>query len=406
MKNKHIIGLIKQSVRVLPVAWLVLLVTTLCMPASAIALSMDVSYVQIDEIPDEYTGWAKDEADEFYWFDNGVMAQRKEAYDPDTDAWYWFDEDGTMARDKDVYIPTHNKWVRYDEAGRMVKGQDFAESPDDGQWHWWYFDPVTGEMLKGFVYVPDDEKWCYYDSICGWMLYGEQCLPDDSGNWHWYYLDDETGAVTYGWKHLETPDGGKDVYYAPITGIMVYGLQIIDGETFYFDEVTGAKKDVEIDGPSEQWAADSAYMSSLISRIERYGSNTDWAVVVDKGLRRTAVFNRADGTWTPTMTCNVVVSGNTFTCGESAFTVRHRARWYYQDGYNVNDWWVCYWPNFQSWDEGSAGYSLVYYPGLGYDAGQGFHYGFSSAGCVAIPDYDSAQYIYEIVPDGSSVIIF
>ena len=79
MKNKQIICLIKRFVRVLPVAWLVLLVTTLCMPASAIALSMDVSYVQIDEIPDEYTGWAKDEADEFYWFDNGVMAQRKEA---------------------------------------------------------------------------------------------------------------------------------------------------------------------------------------------------------------------------------------------------------------------------------------------------------------------------------------
>ena len=90
----------------------------------------------------------------------------------------------------------------------------------------------------------------------------------------------------------------------------------------------------------------------------------------------------------------------------SAFTVHHKARWYYQDGYDVNDWWVCYWPNYQSWDEGSAGYSLVYYPGLGYDAGQGFHYGFSSAGCVAIPDYDSALYIYATVPEGSSVIIF
>lgn len=395
----------RTSVRVLLAACAVLVAAVLCVPAAALA-SEGASSVQVDAVPEGYTGWAEDAAGELYWFDGGVMARHKEAYDPQTDAWYWFDEDGTMARGKDVYIPTHDKWVRYDSDGHMIKGEDTRRSDVDGQVHTWFFEPVTGEMQKGFSYIPDEGKWCYFDQNLGWMLYGEHYLPDDDGDWHWYYLDDETGAVTYGWKHLDTADGGKDVYYAQVTGTMVYGFQIIDGETYYFDEVTGAKQDVDINAPAEQWATDSSYIARLVERIDRYGSDTDWAVVVDKAMRRTAVFNRAGGEWTPTMTCNVVVSGNTFTCGASAFTVHHKARWYYQDGYDVNDWWVCYWPNYQSWDEGSAGYSLVYYPGLGYDAGQGFHYGFSSAGCVAIPDYDSALYIYATVPEGSSVIIF
>lgn len=361
------------------------------------------------DVPEGYTGWAEDADGERHWYDDGVMARSKEVYDPEDDAWYWFDAEGTLARDKDVWIANLSKWVRYDSDGRMVKGEDYRISPDDGKGHWWYFDPITGEMMKGFVYLENGGRWVYYDDTMGWMLYGEQCLRDDNGKLQWYYLNDVTGAVTYGWKTLDTDDGGtKDVYYAPVTGTMLYGFQTIDGETYYFDEVTGALSEMVavVPGEGEAWASDSAYMTKLLGKLGQYGSETDWAVVVDKGSRRTAVFHEEGGVWKPTMTCDVVVSGNTFTCGSSSFTVHHKARWYYQDGYDVNDWWVCYWPNYQSWDEGSAGYSLVYYDGLGYDAGQGFHYGYSSAGCVAIPDYDSALYIYANVPEGSSVVIF
>ena len=52
---------------------------------------------------------------------------QKEVYDPQTDAWYWFEADGTMARDKDVFIVLNadgtGKWTRYDSDGRMVKGE-------------------------------------------------------------------------------------------------------------------------------------------------------------------------------------------------------------------------------------------------------------------------------------------
>lgn len=177
--------------------------------------------------------------------EDGRMAAGKEVYDPASDAWYWADSvevnDGRIAMGKDVYLPSNGgKWVRYDAEGRMVKGQDGAVSPDDGQWHWWYFDPVTGEMLKGFVYVPEDGKWCYYDPITGWMLYGEQYLVSDADNqWHWYYFDPHTGAMDYEWAYI--PSSGKWVYYDPTMGWMLYGSRMIDGRPYYLDPATGER---------------------------------------------------------------------------------------------------------------------------------------------------------------------
>ena len=55
-----------------------------------------------------YTGWVYQNG-ERYWFDSGTMARSKEVYDPNSDAWYWFDADGTMAHDKDVYLSSEDK---------------------------------------------------------------------------------------------------------------------------------------------------------------------------------------------------------------------------------------------------------------------------------------------------------
>ncbi|MBM6906078.1 hypothetical protein H6A29_07565 [Collinsella tanakaei] len=184
---------------------------------------------------------------ERYWYDDGVMARDKQVFDPGTDAWYWFDADGTMARDKDVYIPVSNedrsrgKWVRYDAEGHMVKGEDFRYGG------WYYFDPVTGEMLKGFTYVPSNGgKWVFYDYTTGQMAHGERYIDGSHGDEPgWMYFDDVTGAVLYGWQFMTTdPDGGlaatRWVYYHASTGRMVKGWHTIDGVARYFDETTGA----------------------------------------------------------------------------------------------------------------------------------------------------------------------
>lgn len=95
--------------------------------------------------------------------------------------WYHFDDiTGIMDVDKDVYVPSNGgKWVRYDEDGKMVKGEDVRISPVDGKQHRWYFNTVTGEMLKGLQIIPDGEggtKTVCYDATFGWMLFGTQVV--------------------------------------------------------------------------------------------------------------------------------------------------------------------------------------------------------------------------------------
>lgn len=151
-------------------------------PAPALAVDCGAENVIADsEVANHpgYNGWTRADDGEMYWYDYGVQAKYKEVYDPETNAWYWFDIDGTLAFDKDVLIPNQLKWVRYDENGHMIYGEDVRVSPIDNREHRWYFDTITGEMLKGFQVVPDGEggtKTVYYDMTFGWMLLGKHIV--------------------------------------------------------------------------------------------------------------------------------------------------------------------------------------------------------------------------------------
>ncbi len=182
-------------------------------------------------------GWVERNG-ERYWYDDGVMAASKEAYDPESNAWYWFDADGTMARDKDVYLPASNKWVRYDSEGHMVKGEDCRYGG------WYFFDEITGEMAKGVRLVEggDGWKWVYYDYITGQMAHSEALLTYDEEHTGWYLFDEVSGAMQYGWQ---IPGGLKTVYYDAVTGKMEHGEAYVPAEGSvpagwrYFDDVTG-----------------------------------------------------------------------------------------------------------------------------------------------------------------------
>lgn len=193
------------------------------------------------EIDYDYNGLAVDEATgKKYWFDYGVPAREKEAYNPETDAWYWFEADGSMAVDKDVFIPvneerTAGKWVRYDCDGNMIKGEDFRY----GGWYW--FDLSTGEMKKGFAYIPDgtDEgKWVYYDEINGQMHHGESFICGG-----WYRFDDITGKMQHGEYCSEEE---KWYLYDEITGIMQKGEVFRKNNWYYYDEITGIMQKGEV----------------------------------------------------------------------------------------------------------------------------------------------------------------
>ena len=185
-------------------------------------------YVDGKEVTD-YTGLAVNaETGKKYWFDNGVAARSKEAYDSEADAWYWFDADGTMAIDKDVNIPdgTENgKWVRYDENGKMKKGEDYRYGG------WYHFDETTGAMTKGFTNIADgteEGKWVYYDEITGQMYHGDSVINGNS-----YHFDDITGKMVHG---AYTAEDGTPCYYDEITGIGLDCQWQLDGdEAFWYE---------------------------------------------------------------------------------------------------------------------------------------------------------------------------
>ena len=221
---------------------------------AAVAEDGSIIYYRNDELIADYNGMAVDATTgKKYWFDYGVAARDKEVYDPESDAWYWFDADATMATNKDAYVwnadHTDGKWVRYDENGGMVKGEDNRYGG------WYLFDQITGEMLKGFINIPDgtDEgKMVYYDLVNGQMHHGESFIDGSwyrfdevtggiirgeycNGDGYWYLYDDETGIMQYG----EIYYNGNWYYYDEITGVMQHGDVFYNDEWHHYDDVTG-----------------------------------------------------------------------------------------------------------------------------------------------------------------------
>ncbi|MDL2253729.1 hypothetical protein LJC49_06615, partial [Ruminococcaceae bacterium OttesenSCG-928-I18] len=155
------------------------------------------------------------------------------------------------------------------EKGHMQFGECYWEFSQ--YWDpWFYADPASGALQSGFVTLPDGRQ-VYYHEEEYFMLLGRSILAgytyifdDENGqllytndprgvaadakgvvedrpigdpneryeNGNWYYYRD--GQRVLGWAELSD---GRTVYYDE--NGMVYGLQEINGYTFYFDNDTG-----------------------------------------------------------------------------------------------------------------------------------------------------------------------
>ena len=238
-----------------------------------------------------YTGW-KTVNGKDYWYENGVKqgttGRGKEIYDSGSNAWYWLDanQGGAKAVNKDVYQESNGgKWVRYDANGHMVKGEDCQNGK------WYYFEPVTGAMIKGPWTLPDGRK-VYYDPKTGIMQYGSVAVNnqlyyfdpvygkmtsgtpgnfwytiDGKSYWYenwvrqgwqpsnanyrgkeiydpasgaWYWLDSvQQGAKAVSKEVYQDSNGGKWVRY-DANGAMIKGWYAQDGKRWYYDLNTGA----------------------------------------------------------------------------------------------------------------------------------------------------------------------
>ncbi len=239
----------------------------------------------------DLNGWYNGNGQQYY-YENGVLAKDKQVYVPEDDAWYWFDADGSMAKGKDVFVPKSNddrsegKWVRYDENGHMIKGEAHAPipgAPADADWGWWYFDPITGEMQKGLVEIPKEDgttKKAYYDDITGLLLYGEHMI-----NGELYYSDVNTGEAAEGWRFGDNDamywyENGFRQGYRPNELNTYRGKEIYDPVAdawFWLDNIQGGAKAVGKDVYQESLAGPYADNPDGTGKWVRYDP---WGLMV------------------------------------------------------------------------------------------------------------------------------
>lgn len=160
-----------------------------------------------------------------FWYENGVKqgtyddpkgvvgfgtVRGREIYDPESGAWYWLDSvnSGARAIGKEVWMP----YIYQNEKG-LTDEEKYAYSRQS--------DPGMQDLVYAY-------------------------MQNGTGKWVRY---DENGKMLKGWVTIEGalaekyPDQkGNTYYYDTKTGLMAKGEITIDGETYFFDELTGVRQ--------------------------------------------------------------------------------------------------------------------------------------------------------------------
>lgn len=211
------------------------------------------------------------------------------------------------------------------------------------------------------------------------------------------------------WKFEIAPNGGiqiksklGDFVIMPADDAVQSGTQVVIDTPLNSNTCSWTFEETSMITEVDDIWGDSAYISRMRQIAAREGSDTGWIAIVDKSGDRCTVFYRSGGQWVLANSMDVLTSGNTFE-GTHEVYIHARGYWKEPDCYNVNDWYVGY---VEDWWSSPSSDHMRYVSGMGYDEGQGFHFGYAGSGCICIPDYDKAKWLYDNVEDASTVHIF
>lgn len=155
------------------------------------------------------------------------------------------------------------------------------------------------------------------------------------------------------------------------------------------------------------WTGDTEYINRLAQKAAQVGSGSDYFFAWDNELCRVIVFQRSGGSWSAIKLWNCNGARNTFS---GAWSVVHRQKCNWADEYfgmGYNDWSTCF---IESYSSSSLGH-LRYIPGKGYEDCASIHStgysetGWGNTGCCGLL-YDNAKWVYDNVPNGSTVYVF
>ena len=155
------------------------------------------------------------------------------------------------------------------------------------------------------------------------------------------------------------------------------------------------------------WTGDTEYINRLAQKAAQVGSGSDYFFAWDNELCRVIVFQRSGGSWSAIKLWNCNGARSTFS---GAWSVVHRQKCNWADEYfgmGYNDWSTCF---IESYSSSSLGH-LRYIPGKGYEDCASIHStgysetGWGNTGCCGLL-YDNAKWVYDNVPNGSTVYVF
>ncbi len=240
-----------------------------------------------------------------YYFDEiSGMAKNSWVHQAD-DSWSWATEDGSLHAGW-KYMP-NGKWFYFDANnsyhatfGLMTDGNKKYYIDQNrgliyggwvnlanGDWVWLNDD---GTLYSGWKYMPNG-KWFYFDENAEYPLLKTGIFATSSGS---YYVDVNNGMTSNGWVALpnniwawaqssgalasgwfNTPNG-KTWYFDPNTKEhgALFGLQIINGSYYYFDQSNGLLRSQNVTLPDGRVAyADANGVLNIKSADNDNGGN-------------------------------------------------------------------------------------------------------------------------------------
>ena len=327
------------------------------------------------------------------------------------EGWYYTDGSGSMLTG---WKQINGKWYYLDinnveNRGLMVENSSKTINGKE------YIFLVGGAMRAGWIIRNSD--WYYYDTYSGDIVSGWKKVGST-----WYYLNPDTGnkMMSNTWKKI----GGK-WYYFNRDGAMRTGWSLINGNWYYFGLDGGARigwqkidekwyyfykyKDYyggpecamasnkKIDG--YQLSSSGAMISNtqllMFSKAQNYSSSSKYLILVNRDACKVGIYTGRKGTWKETKYWSCSPGKPSTPTISGIFRVGAKGK-YFDSGVARCHWYTQF--------KGDYLFHSVLYRRNGslYDGRLGMKL---SHGCVRL-DINNAKWIYDIVPRGTTVVIY
>ncbi|MBQ9517950.1 MAG: L,D-transpeptidase family protein [Eubacterium sp.] len=336
------------------------------------------------------TGLQKIDGEYYLFSDSGVLRYGWKNYNG---ARYYFDEDEDGAAAKGLTNINGAYYFFNNNTAKMLKGWQTVNGKKSR------FSPKDGKALTGLKKVG---KFYYGFTKRGELRYGWKNI-----NGQRFYFNPKSGKAVTGFKKIK---GGY--YYFSKGARMQTGWKTVKGYKYYFNTEKGSNYGRALTGGNY---VDGTYYKfnnkgqlitpemKMTSRAQKYTSDTNYLILVNKSTHRVGIFKRNDGDWKMIKyyLCTIGAPGTptpsgTFRMGYGRTSFHQR----YFDSGAIRCWYAS---NFYG---EYHFHSVLYVPASGpYRIAYGQLGANLSHGCIRLK-LENAKWIYDNIPRGTKVVIY